>query len=141
MVFLTEKEPKRKHLLSLLNPIKYQWNVVASQLDVPNGKIKDAEYNITYNDTQKLMEILQMWIDMRCSEVSWGHILTVIAAPPLKNITVANDIREFLNKPDIQSLYCRDQSSKYYHNNMMMPYFCLYRTVYISHICYYSNIY
>ena len=114
--------------MSLLNPIKYQWNVVASQLEVPNGRIKDAEYNITYNNTQKLMEILQMWIDMRCSEVSWGHLLTVISASPLKNITVANDIREFLNRPDIQSLYSGDSSSKYYHNNMMMPYFCLCRT-------------
>ena len=114
--------------MSLLNPVKYQWNVVASQLDVPNGKIKDAEYTMTYNDTQKLMEILQVWIDMRCSAVSWKQILVVITAPPLKSITVANDIKGFLNRPDIQAMYCRDQSSKYNCYDIMISYFCLCRT-------------
>ena len=111
---LTEKVPKRSHLLTLLHPVKSEWNIVASQLDVPNGKIKEVEYNVAYNgnDTKKLMEILQIWIDTQCSDVSWRHIITVIATLPLKNLTVANEIKEFLNKPDIECLYCEDQSSK-----------------------------
>ena len=97
--------------MSLLHPIKYQWNIIGVQLNVRYGQIKSAEYNVTYNDTMKLSEVLQEWIDRRSCPVSWRVILAAIEEPPVDNVKVGDEIRQFLNRPDIYHQYCSDQQS------------------------------
>ena len=106
-----DKEPKKKHLMSLLHPIKYKWNIIGEQLSVQYGEIMSVEYNATYNDTMKLSKVLQVWINKRSCPVTWRVILDIIEKPPVDNVKVANEIRQFLTQPDIYHQYCSDQQS------------------------------
>ena len=106
-----DKEPKKKHLMSLLHPIKYQWNIIGEQLNVQYDQIMSAQYNVSYNDTMKLSEVLQVWIEKRSCAVSWRLILATIEEPPIDNVKVGDEIRQFLTQPDIYHQYCSDQQS------------------------------
>ena len=102
---LIGKEPKKQHLMSLLHCIKHMWDTIGEQLAVRYGDIKSAEYNMTYDSTKKLSEVLQVWIDKRTCEVSWRTIITVVDDPPVENKRVADEICEFLARSDIQIEY------------------------------------
>ena len=97
--------------MSLLHPIKYQWNIIGEQLNVQYGQIKSAEYNVTYNDTMNLSEVLQVWIDRRSYQVTWRVILAAIDEPLVENVKVRDEIRQFLNRPEIYHQYCSEQQS------------------------------
>ena len=104
-ICLLGKEPKKQHLMSLLHCIKHMWDTIGEQLAVRYGDIKSAEYNMTYDSTKKLSEVLQVWIDKRTCEVSWRTIITVVDDPPVENKRVADEICEFLARSDIQIEY------------------------------------
>ena len=99
------KKPKKCHLTRLLHPIKYMWDTIGEQLEVPNGDIKSAEYNVAYGDTRKLSEVLQVWMDKKTRLVCWQTIITVVEEPPVENKAVVNEIYQFLTRPDIQNEY------------------------------------
>ena len=100
--FLLEKEPKKQHLMTLLDPIRHKWEIIGVQLGVCHGHIQSVQQNI---DTCKLSEVLQMWIDERNSDVCWGTIISVVEEPPINNKNVADQIYEFLSRPNIQRVY------------------------------------
>ena len=111
---LLGKEPKKLHLMMLLHPIRYNWSIIGEQLYVPYGDVLSAEYNEVYDDTTKLSEVLQIWIDKRTCEVSWRMIITVVKEPPVEHKAVADKIYQFLSRPDIQNEYLSSyQSSKF----------------------------
>ena len=91
--------------MRVLDPIRYQWDTIGGQLSVDYGDIKSAECKETYDDTRKLSLILQRWIDRENCEVSWRMIHFVAVDPPVKNKRVANEICEFLARPDIMNEY------------------------------------
>ena len=103
--FLLDKVPKKRHLMMLLHPIKYKWNTFGEQLEVPYGDIKSAMYKEACGDTRKLSEVLQIWIDKRTRPVHWQTIITVVEKPPVENKAVADEIYQFLTRPDIQNEY------------------------------------
>ena len=91
------------------------WNTIAEQLSVCYGDIKSTEYNVTYDDTRKLSEVLQVWIDKKTCLVSWRTIITVIKEPPVENKAVAKKICQFLVRPDIRNEYLSsDKPGKVY---------------------------
>lgn len=106
-----EKVPKKKDLLSLLNPIEYMWDIIGELLGVKYGKIKSSQYEETYN-TRRLSDVLQSWIDGKPSEVSWKMVITVVEKPPVENKVVAEAITHFLSRPDTQSRYCSFNQSE-----------------------------
>ena len=81
------------------------WNVIGEQLAVRYGDMKSVECNVAYDDTRKLSEVLQVWIDKRTSEVSWKKIIAVVKDPPVQNKQVAEKIFHFLNSPGIKNEY------------------------------------
>ena len=91
--------------MSLLHSIKHMWDTIGEQLAVTFGDIKSTEYNMTYDSTKKLSEVLQVWIDKKTCEVSWKTIITVIDDPPIENKRVGDEICEFLTRSDIQNEY------------------------------------
>ena len=97
-------------MLSQLNPIKSQWYSIGEQLEVQNGPLKSIKYDPTYNDTMRLSEVFQVWIDGRTTEVSWRVILDVIRNPPLSNKKLFDEVQKFLSCPDIQRLYLSPQN-------------------------------
>ena len=91
--------------MMLLHPIKYKWDIIGEQLEVCYGDIKSAEYNEAYDHTRKLSEVLQIWIDKRTCQVCWRTIISVVVERPVENKAVADEIYQFLARPDIQNDY------------------------------------
>ena len=113
--------------MTLLHEIKYMWNTIGEQLEVHHCDIKSAEYNVEYNDTTKLSEVLQFWIDKRTCEVSWRMIITVVKEPPIEHKVVAGKIYKFLARPEIRneylSCYQPGKVKKYLFNNFSMSFY------------------
>ena len=109
------KEPKKKHLMVLLHPIRYMWKSIGEQLEVPYGDILSAEHNEVYDDTRKLSEVLLVWIDKRTCEVSWRKIITVVDERPIESERIAKNIYQFLSRPEIQNeyLFSNHQTGKF----------------------------
>ena len=103
--------PKKKDLLSLLNPIEYMWDIIAELLGVKYGKVKSSQQEETHN-TRRLSDVLQSWIDSKSSEVSWKMVITVVENPPVENKVVAETIINFLSRPDTHSRYCSFNQSE-----------------------------
>ena len=108
-----DKEPRKKHLISELNPIKYQWYSIGIQLEIQDGDLKTIQLNPLFsNDSIKLSEVFQKWSDGRTIEVSWRTILDVIRSPPISNFKVFYDVQKFLSRPEIQHLYLLPENEK-----------------------------
>ena len=86
----------------LLHPIKAKWYTIGEQLKVQYGDIISTE---AHEDTRKLSEVVQIWIDKGTRPVCWKTIITVIEEPPVENKAVADEIYQFLTRPDIQNEY------------------------------------
>ena len=99
------KEPKKNHLMQLLNPVLNMWNIIGEQLEVPYGDIQCIYEE--HNHTTKLSKVLQVWIDKNNKRhpVCWKTIITVVEKPPVENKNVARGIYQFLTRPDIQNEY------------------------------------
>ena len=91
--------------MTLLHKIKYMWDIIGGQLAVSHNVIMSAQNSAPYNDTTKLSEVLQVWIDERTCEVSWRKIITVVEEPPVEHKDVAENIFHFLQRPEIRSEY------------------------------------
>ena len=99
-------KPKMKHLMSELNPIRYQWRAIGEQLELyDDGVLQSIEYNASYNDTMRLAEVFQHWIYRQTTEVLWRVILAVISDPPIDDKRRFKDLKKFLSRPDIQQAY------------------------------------
>ena len=99
--------------MTLLHEIKHMWNIIGEQLEVHYCDIKSAEHNMAYDDTTKLSEVLQVWIDERTCEVSWRMIITVVKEPPIEHNVVVENIYKFLARSDIRNEYLSsDQPGK-----------------------------
>ena len=86
----------------LLHSIKHKWYTIGEQLEVCYGDIVSTE---AYEHTRRLSEVLQVWIDKRTCRVCWSTIITVVEDPPLEHKVVADEIYQFLTRPDIQNEY------------------------------------
>ena len=108
------KEPEKIDLMRLLNPVMYMWRSIGEQLLLRHGDIMSIEYNPAYNDTVRLSQVIQLWIEMRPCEVSWRKIITVVKEPPINNVNLAIEICQFLSRPEIQNEYLSSyQSGKF----------------------------
>ena len=89
--------------MTLLHPIMYNWDIIGVQLSVPDVYIQCIFE--AHQHTRKLSEVLQVWIDKGTRPVCWQTIITVIEEPPVENKAVADEIYQFLTRPDIQNEY------------------------------------
>ena len=91
------QKPEKRHLLMLLHPVRHQWREIGEMLGIEYSDIKSEEKNLQHDDTVKVSEVLQLWINQKGREkVSWKTIITVIRNPPLKNMDVAKEICSFI---------------------------------------------
>ena len=111
---LLGKEPNKKHLMQLLHPIRNDWENIGEQLEVPHDDILFIKQcNIAHDNTRKLSDVLQVWIDKKTCEYSWKMIIAVINDPPIEKKRVADKIHEFLARLDIKNEYLHsDQPGK-----------------------------
>lgn len=103
--FCIDEKPQKLHLQKLLSSIKYQWRIIGEALQVRHEDIMSLEYNSTYDNTIRLSQVLQFWMDQMKTPVSWHTIIKAIEEPPIDNATIAQEICLFLSQPDTQSEY------------------------------------
>ena len=111
---LLGKEPNKKHLMQLLHPIRNDWENIGEQLEVPHDDIVFIrQSNIAHDNTRKLSDVLQVWKNRKTCEYSWRKIITVIDNPPVEEKRVADEICDFLARPETMNEYLSsDQSGK-----------------------------
>ena len=112
LIILTVERPTRREVLMQLAFINFQWR------NIGNG------FGVSYNDLQGLAErndsnqtrldrVIQNWLDMNGqgegAPVTWKTILDVVKEPPIKNITRAMRIYEYLKQSSVQ----QDSQSKW----------------------------
>ena len=103
---LLGKEPKKKHLMQLLHSIRRIWDTIGEQLEVPDADILSLKQcNIENDDTRKLSAVLRVWKNKKTCEYSWRMIITVIDEPPVEEKRVADEICDFLARPEIKNEY------------------------------------
>ena len=103
-VLYVANELRKKHLVSQLNPIKYQWYSIGIQLEVQDGDLKTIQLNpIFSSDTLKLF---QKWSDGQTIEVSWRVILDIIRNPPISNKKLFYDVQKFQVLKSNIFIYC-----------------------------------
>ena len=106
MMFLSsDKQPKKVHLQRVLGPIEHKWREIGEALEIPNGRIQSIQNDPRFNDTCKLSEVLQTWIDTEPSDVTWRHLIRVITEYPVNEPVRANTIPVILAKPEISFKY------------------------------------
>jgi hypothetical protein len=122
---LLDMKPKKSHLKTILDSIRYQWREIGEQLEINNGDIMSIRYDPSLSDTGKLSGVLQLWMDGKTTandgswKVSWRKILDVVKTPPIENNEVHDEMVEFLSRPDIQQQYL--SSGVDYCNNTTFP--------------------
>ena len=97
-----EKRPMKSDLERLLGPISYQWIEIGESLNIPYHVLKRLQ-SFRSLDANKLSEMLQIWIDMQCSPVTWQTIIDVVSSPPVKNKALVDEIHRFLSELDMNS--------------------------------------
>ena len=92
--------------MTLLNKIKTKWEIIGTQLEVNQAEIVHTKVKMGLkNDTQMLAHILQLWSNKRSCETSWRKIISVVEEPPIGDKEIAEEIIQFLTRPNIQHEY------------------------------------
>ena len=89
-----EQEPISPQLVKLLHPVRYKWENIGEQLCIESGDLECIRQKVHFKEP--LSEILNLWKTQKKCEVSWKKIIDVIKNTPVGNVTVANDICQFL---------------------------------------------
>ena len=98
-MLFAESKPDKIELFRLLCPIVYKWYEIGEALNVDYAALMSLQQT-HFSDNRKLLEVLQLWIDGRPTEVKWSVIIRAIKLPPVDNSSVAEEIRLSLLKKD-----------------------------------------
>ena len=110
-VFITTlgKRPELRHLVQLLAPISSRWDLLGGQLGVEPNIIESLQ-NSNKPDKTRLTEILQRWIEMKPTPVTWDNIIKVVGGSVVENQSVAITIQKSLKKIRIEYRRAKRQS-------------------------------
>ena len=98
--------PQLRDVHRLLVPKSHEWYRTARYLGVDfsfrEGLLRDG--GLKTNDN-KLEDVLNNWIETRCSEVSWGNLIQVLTE--LELIDIVREVRSFLQSQSLvtESVY------------------------------------
>ena len=70
--------PTLKEVYDLLKPKSAQWNKIGEELGVSFNDRDDLLSDITRRKENKLEAVLNIWIESKCSEVSWSHLHCIL---------------------------------------------------------------
>ena len=80
-----------------------KWNSIGRALGVEFNDREKIEKTFGLDFEDKLERVLHMWIEYRCSEVTWQNVLDVLEE--LKFIDTIQSVKEYLAKPEIMNRY------------------------------------
>ena len=101
---LTAEPPQLKDVFKLLKHKSYNWQSIGQSLMTPFDHRQSLERKGTMmSDQDKLEDVLNQWIQTRCSEVSWRHFIEVLKE--LKFNDVVEDVKSFLKSAEAVNKY------------------------------------
>ena len=103
------KRPELRHLMQILAPISARWDLLGGQLGVAPNFIESLKTSNKTNETI-LTEILQKWIEMKPTPVTWDNIINVVGGPVVAKLDVAITIQKSLKKIRIEYRRAKRQS-------------------------------
>ena len=104
------KKPDKRHVMELLAENAYKYKELAIALDVDHTFVKGLKYSDT--DIIKLDEIIQQWIETRCSSVTWNTIIESVESVIFgKKVDLGEKIRNWL-KEDKHFCYYMEKITK-----------------------------
>ena len=95
--------------MQLLAPVSSKWDLLGDQLGVEHNFIAGLK-NSNKSDQTRLTEILQKWIEMKPTPVTWDNIIKVVGGPVVQNQNVAITIQKHLKKIRIEYRRAKRQS-------------------------------
>ena len=106
---LKGKRPELCQLMNLLTCISARWKLLGDQLEVEANFIECLEKS-TESDKTKLRDVLQKWIEMKPTPVTWENIINVVGGPVIQKQDVAMTIKESLMEIRIKYRRAKRQS-------------------------------
>ena len=85
---IVENKPALFHLLS---PIEYKWRQIGQALKISHGDLKKISDQRS-EDTDRLADVVQFWLDKQPSEITWTTIITSSELPPVLEPSIASSI-------------------------------------------------
>ena len=85
---IVENKPALIHLLS---PIECKWRQIGQALKISHGDLKKISDQRS-EDTDRLADIVQFWLDKQPSEITWTTIITAVELPPVLEPSIASSI-------------------------------------------------
>ena len=93
-----------KDVLALLMPIKDKWYLIGVSLEVNTGELESLK--ISNNSTEmNLSIVINKWLEEKSNEATWEALLKEVEGPVVNNRQIGDDIRRFLEKPELYSKY------------------------------------
>ena len=80
---MQNREVKLKEVFDLLKDKSNKWNDIGQTLDVPYNFREGLRSEATGQN--KLEEVLHKWIESKCSNVTWDHLLNVLEKLELRD--------------------------------------------------------
>ena len=96
----TGKRPELRYLVQRLACVSSKWDLVGGELGVDENFISGLRISENSNET-KLTDILQRWMEMKPTPVTWENVIEVVGGP-VKAPEVAKDIRQSLKQMRIE---------------------------------------
>lgn len=106
----TGKRPELHYLVRLLACVSSKWDLVGGQLGVDENFISGLRISENSNET-KLTDILQRWMEMKPTPVTWENVIEVVRGPVVKEPEVAKDIRKSLRQMRIEQRRVKRKSN------------------------------
>ena len=78
-------------LICLLSRIKCKWKQIGQALKISHGDLKKISDQRS-EDTDRLGDIVQFWLDKQPSEITWTTIITAVELPPVLEPSIASSI-------------------------------------------------
>ena len=73
LILILNKSPEDHDLLELLAGYNFKYFEIGKYLKVPNATLQGLKHSNADN-TVKLSQVLQSWIDTQCSDYTWKNI-------------------------------------------------------------------
>ena len=87
-----------------MTDIAYHWEKIGIALEVETHVLHALRRN-NEDNTTKLINVLQSWLDTFPSVCTWDVVLTAVEGPIVNQRSTAMKIRHFLANPEVQSKY------------------------------------
>ena len=111
--------PTRHDLLRLLSSISYKWYELGVGLRVSFSTLQGLQFT-SMSNVDKVSLILQSWMDNTESHlITWKTIISVIEGPLIENISLAEQIYDYLTKGKFPALnqYTHSLHALWLYNN------------------------